>query len=165
LRTGRGIARSLMLIVATTSTLLVSAMSAGATTSHAGAISHARATHLPQMNCPQNPPGERNVTATVQNGKFVGDYHWGQTGSPHGATFYWIDVNGTLSSTRGKTTLYLEYKLCRSPHHDNLGSVTGGHHVRISKNPATESEDLGPYTDIRVYVCNNYRGYRCGRAV
>jgi hypothetical protein len=161
MRTARTITRGLILIPASLATLLLGSMSASAATTHNRIVTHNGPASL-RMNCPQSGgSGERDVTASADYGKFVGDYNWGAQGSPHGSTLYYIDVNGTLSSSRGTTTLYLDYHLCGSPHTDQIASVGGGHSMRISMNPAKESLDYGPYTNVRVLVCNNYNGYRC----
>jgi hypothetical protein len=121
--------------------------------------------HIPSMNCPDLPGVNKNVTATVANGKFVGNVHSGVMLIGRGR-YLFIDVNGTLYSTRGTTQLFLFYEYCNSPHELALDSVAGGRNVRVIHNAAVEQNvALGTFYNVNVFVCNNYNGYRCGTPV
>jgi hypothetical protein len=125
-------------------------------------VAHITPRAAPAQSC-STTSGDKHVTATVAHGKFVGNVTWGFTDVGKGVYTY-IDVNGTLSSTHGTTTLFLHYKFCDSPHDDPLGSARAGHSTKISKNPAVDTSCPG-FTDVSVYVCNDYKGYRCGASV
>jgi hypothetical protein len=116
------------------------------------------------MPC-QEGAGNKNVTATVANGSYSGNVTWGvhlvgKEREPY------IDVNGKLHSSRGTTTLYLNYEFCGSPHQLKLASANAGQTVTVAKNPAVSNISVvGSFYNVTVEVCNNYNGYRCGHPV
>jgi hypothetical protein len=43
--------------------------------------------------------------------------------------------------------------------------VGAGHSTHVSVYPVVANYDIGGYSNVKVYVCNNYNGYRCGVSV
>jgi hypothetical protein len=127
-----------------------------------------QSSHAPLMGCGSGTSGNYNVTATVgaygsTYGKFVGNKDWGQEGSR--PPQYHIDINGHLYSYHGTTQLFVQYTYCGATYHAQVASANAGQTILVAKNPMEYNLDIGGYSNVKLYVCNNYNGYRCGAEV
>jgi hypothetical protein len=75
---------------------------------------------------------------------------------------YVIDVDGTLSNhcNNNNATLYLSYVITGTTHESQIGKTTGS--LKISKSIDSPGK---PMSQIHIFVCTNYNGYRCSANV
>lgn len=91
---------------------------------------------------------------------FNGNIAWGGNGSI--AIPAYLDVWGTLWDGCGATAyLYLSYTLLGSEHNGSIGSASYYNSTGINHD---DSNEYATYGNIRVDVCTNYNGWRCGAA-
>jgi hypothetical protein len=101
-----------------------------------------------------------NSSADGGAGKFTGTIAVGHDTTGR-YTFGYIDVEGTLTSTKGTATLYIVYSTNGGTPVEQLIASTGPGSKTVNLNPFKEQAKTS-YSGVYIFVCSDASGYSCG---